>query len=51
MATDTLGWHMLAQSWIEKCNVKWTSDYQQIVLDLFNWIFPPVSEIHISFKS
>lgn len=42
MATDTLGWQTLAHSWIDKCDVKWASDYKQIVLDLFNWIFPPV---------
>lgn len=43
MATDILGWQILAHSWIEKCNAKWTSDCKQIILDLFNWIFPPVT--------
>lgn len=49
MVTDTLGWHTLALSWIEKCNLKWTADYKQIILELLNWIFPPVNRIHLHF--
>lgn len=31
---------MIADSWIEKCNVKWTNGFKTIILDLLEWIIP-----------
>lgn len=42
MEPISLGWKTFARSWLNLCNPAWVSDYDKIIMDLFEWVIPPV---------
>lgn len=42
MEPISLGWKTFARSWLNLCSPLWVSDFDKILMDLFEWIIPPV---------
>lgn len=43
MDPKALGWKTLALSWVINCNPVWMDGNSDLIIDLFSFIFPPVS--------
>lgn len=42
MEPISLGWKTFARSWLNLCNPAWVADFDKIIMDLFEWVIPPV---------
>lgn len=46
MEPISLGWKTFARSWLNLCNPTWVSDFDKIIMDLLEWVIPPVRYLH-----
>lgn len=44
MEPISLGWKVFARSWLNLCNPSWVADADKVIMDLFEWVVPPVRD-------